>query len=739
MGGRRYKLPSRTPGQEASYCRAMPLAKIPRMAPYDRGVHSYMNTSSTSPWPARILACTLFLIPAVGVPHEYLLQDSLKSALAAFGILSAGLVFFARHLSQYRSFAWHWIVWIPAVLCLYSFGSIAWGHPYLAMGESLRWLLLSVLVFLSLNALAGQRKTTAIWAIHWGAMAASLWIILYVFAGFTPFPQGAPPAATFYNRNFAAEYIVTTLPLSFFLAWRHRSDWKPGSSGLLVVPGIVAVLMTGTRSALLALLVYALLGALWIGVAYIRQRRPADRAALRSLLVAAMCVLLLGSIPSTRYPHHPDRNDTLWEHLFSRAQSVSSEMERPKSSFNARVAMWTASLRMLQDKPWTGVGAGGWEVEVPRYQDPDTMLELDYYAHSDVLQLLSEYGLIVGGLSLAFLLAACLQRVSSIQGLQEPEKLALLAALLGLATVSCLGFPMRLAGCGVLFAVLIGMLFSPVSKPVSRNVGKRIRPWCSAGLTLGMLLAAWISVQAGRAEFHLLKALEYTQQLAKTPKTDTTSVEVLVARIRDEASLGIQANPHYRKLTPMISEVLMAHSQWHDAIWILESVIASRPYVPALLEGLALARAQVGDREEADAALTRLHRLRPSSPSTRNTELVVLANTGRDDVARVRAQAWLEDGAVDVRLLQSIYALGLKTQDWSLALTALKQRNHLWPEQAADGFFRMGLIYSDPAVHNREAAVAAFRQGLLQVPNPERPNYLQQVPASLRADVEKGT
>ncbi|MDT8990221.1 O-antigen ligase family protein [Curvibacter sp. APW13] len=691
-------------------------------------------------WSAGILAATLFLVPAVGVPHDYLLQDTLKSAVAAFGVLAAGLLFFMARCIQPRALAWHWIVLIPVTLCLYALCSSVWGHAYLSAVESLRWLLIGALVFLSLNVFAGPRQSRAFWAIHWGAVAASLWIMVYVWTGLTPFPQGAPPAATFYNRNFAAEYIVTTLPLSFYLAWKHRSVWSVGVSGLLPVPGTIAVLMTGTRSALLALLVYACCAVAWLAWRRVHKLALPDRAGRASLLTTALCVVVLGSIPSSRYSQLPSHNDKLWDHVFARAQSVSSELEPPKSSFNMRVAMWKASVRMLQDKPWTGVGAGAWEVEVPRYQDPDTMLELDYYAHSDILQLLSEYGLVVGGLSLAFLLAACLQRAAPTPPLpQDPQRYALLAALIGLATVSLFGFPLRLAGGGMLFAVLLGMLFSPVAYPVLGSLGKRTYAGGVAVFSLGLLAAVWLTMLAGRAEYHLLRALDYTQQLAKTPKTSTATVHDLVDHIHHEATLGIQANPHYRKLSPMISEVLMAHSQWPEAIWILESVVASRPHVPALLEGLALARAQLGDRQGADAALAKLQALRPAQPAIRNTELVVLANTGRDDTARARAQAWLADGLVDVKLLQSIYALGLKTHDWPLALSALRHRNRLWPEQAADGHFRMGMVYADPAVHNRTAAVEAFRQGLDVLPPAQRENYLQQVPASLRADVEKGT
>ncbi|MBV5344827.1 MAG: O-antigen ligase family protein, partial [Rhodoferax sp.] len=54
--------------------------------------------------------------------------------------------------------------------------------------------------------------------------------------------------------------------------------------------------------------------------------------------------------------------------------------------------------------PVTGVGAGAWEVQVPRFQNADMQVEADYYAHNEVLQLLAEYGL-TGWLFLCLLIA----------------------------------------------------------------------------------------------------------------------------------------------------------------------------------------------------------------------------------------------------------------------------------------------------------------------------------------------
>ena len=45
-------------------------------------------------WTVIIMALMMLLAPAVGVPHEEMLQDTLKSIVVAFAALGAGLMFF---------------------------------------------------------------------------------------------------------------------------------------------------------------------------------------------------------------------------------------------------------------------------------------------------------------------------------------------------------------------------------------------------------------------------------------------------------------------------------------------------------------------------------------------------------------------------------------------------------------------------------------------------------------------
>ena len=66
--------------------------------------------------------------------------------------------------------------------------------------------------------------------------------------------------------------------------------------------------------------------------------------------------------------------------------------------------MWSATLKMIRDYPIWGTGPGTWQWFHLKYRDP-RMVQHPEYAHSDVLNLASDYGLV--GLVLVTAIFAC--------------------------------------------------------------------------------------------------------------------------------------------------------------------------------------------------------------------------------------------------------------------------------------------------------------------------------------------
>ncbi len=696
------------------------------------------------------LTWMLFLIPALGVPSELMLQDTLKSALVAFGVHIAALVYFWQQRQRTTPLQWHGLVWLPLALMVYALGCMAWSHPYLAGVEAVRWFILSLLLWLGLNTLTRENLPTLVWGIHLGAVVASVWVALQFWFDWRFFPQAAAPASTFINRNFFAEYAVGVLPLSVWLLARMRPSRWLAAMTISIALNVVALMMTGTRSALVALIV--MVPVLTVIIAKYRNILPFwPLAHVHKALIATLfivCIGVMGSIPT-----HNEQlikgggGTTAMERSFLRTASMMTLKEYADGTFSVRSTLWKATARMMLANPLTGVGAGAWEVQIPLYQRNDTVLEVDYYAHNEFLQLLSEYGMLVGGMVLAVLWAYLLKAVGTTWQLRDedqqeaPLRAFTLTSLLALMIVSSAGFPWHLAGCGALLALGLAILAGSDARLCQQApfyaVSLRWRPVYTQ-VALVFLLAslgtagyvAWKAAQAERKIVHAIHLSFFlTQSLpANLPSAADRKTEML-RDIRD----GITINPHYRKLSTLVSERLSSAGDWGNAVWILESVAASRPHVVAIWYALAIGYSKLGQHQQALQALHQVQRLKPNDTSTLTLEINLLSNSGHEDEAKQLLTRYYDQRRYDYDMLQAGYAIGLKTHEWALAIRSLELRNLAWPEQAADGYFRLGQMYADPALRDDAKALAAFKAGLAAVSTEQKENYRSQVPTSYRA------
>ena len=501
-----------------------------------------------------ILAAMMLLAPALGVPSEEMLQDTLKSIVVSFLALGAGLLLFWQQRKRSEAFRWHMLMWLPLALMVYALGSMAWSHTYLGAVEAIRWFVFSLLVWLGLNTLARERLPTLAWGIHAGAVVASLWAVLQFWFDFQLFPQGPHPASTFVNRNFFAEFAVCTLPFGLMLWARARKDQAVAGIGASVALVVLAILMTGTRAALIAMWVQLLLVLPWIAWRYRAQFAFPQWSRHTRLLAAAVTVGLivgLGSIPTGDAKIVEEgRGLTALERGARRTASVSPD----DHSLGVRKVMWKQTLRVIEQRPISGVGAGAWESEIPLYQDSGSQLETDYYVHNEYLQLLAEYGLVGWAFLLALagwllvVLRQTLQAGTTVAKsdeavLEAPWRAILLCSLLSLFIVSNVGFPWRMAATGALFALCLGALAASQARLQQVRWWDAVRmPWrpqfSQAGTLLMLVclaLAAFISQQATVAEYKIVRATKMALSITASgepnnPKWNKLKLEMLGLR-----------------------------------------------------------------------------------------------------------------------------------------------------------------------------------------------------------------
>ena len=700
-------------------------------------------------WTVIILALMMFLTPAIGVPNELMLQDTLKSIVAAFAAVSAGLLFFWQQRNRRDGLRWHAIMWLPLALMFYALGSMVWSHTFLGGVEAIRWFIFSLILWLGINTLSRGRTDYLLEGIHWGAFIASLWTVLQFYFDFTFFPQGPNPASTFVNRNFFAEFVVCTFPFSAYLLAQSKASSRIALMAFTFGFNIVALMMTGTRGALAAMWVLMAILPV-IAVVYRKQFGFFKWDSGRRILACGVLfatVLTMGLIKSGNPKVISDRADygnltTAFDMAFARTATIKTT----DGSLGIRFIMWKATGDMIKARPLSGVGAGAWEAMQPLYQAAGSQLETDYYVHNEVLQLLAEYGL-TGWLFLlllsAYLLTAAWKtlRNKTPEGLSEaPLRAIALASMFAFLMVSNIGFPWRLASTGCMFALCLALLATSDARLSIRGpaAAARIswRPAYSQVMAVFMMvclaLTAYISQQAAATENKIVSAVKMALTISQSgdvnnPKWDKTKKEMLQL-----AKDGIAINTHYRKITPMIADELAKWGDWKNAVWVWESVILSRPYVVAMMSNVARGYSQMGNNEKALEFLARCEKLQPKAVSVRSLKVILMSRSGKEPEAAVLAKQSMEEGIVDYDLLSAAHVLGMRKSDFDMAIKGIELRNKDWPASRSDGYLKLAQIYTSYKKDDVKA-LAAYKGALEATPEKDRDALRKQIPAQFQA------
>ncbi len=699
-------------------------------------------------WTVLLFAIMMVLTPAMGVPHEEMLQDTLKSAIVSLMVLVAAVLFFWHQRNRREGLRWHLMMWPLIALCVYALGSMTWAHTYLSGVEAIRWFVLSVLLWLGINTFSRDRLPTLALGIHIGAVIAALWTALQFWVDFKFFPQGPNPASTFVNRNFFAEFVVCTLPFSFVLLARAR---QPALIALLAFSNafvLVTIMMTGTRSALIATGALVALIPLVL-VLYRRQFAFVKWDGGQRILAVGVMVatfVALGFIPTGNAKlieeHATEKRGlTALERGFARTKSMTVKEEYTEKSFSVRLVMWKATGRIIEKRFLTGVGAGSWEADIPLYQNEGSQLETDYYVHNEILQLLAEYGL-VGWLFLITLLSYLLYaawrtiRAKTPDGQAEaPWRAMTLVSVLAFLIVSNAGFPWRLASTAALFAVCLAILAASDARMGIRGplAAGRVawKPGLSQGLAvtamLCLALAAYITQQAAECEKKIVKATKIALTISangdyNNPKWDKSKAEML--KLIKE---GTDINPHYRKITPMVADELAKWGDWKNAVWVWESVLSSRPYVVAIMSNVARGYASIGNPDKALEYLERAKKIQPRAPSVRSLEVILLSRTGKEARGLELAREAVAANVFDYDLISAAFVLAWRANDFAFAEKAMELRLKGWPSGKAAGLIQLGNMYLT-GVKDEKKAFAAFKEGMEAGKPEEKESLAQQIP-----------
>jgi O-antigen ligase len=619
--------------------------------------------------------------------------------------------------------------------------------------EATRWFLFSLILLLGTNVFTPERVTHLAWGVHLGAVIASLWAALQFWMDFSFFAQGPNPASTFVNRNFFGEFLVCTLPFSVLLLSRVKDKVTVFSLTFSVGFNVAALMMTGTRSALLGLMLYGILLPIVLTM-YGRQFvstgwRLGHVVAVLTLLLATIAGIAAIDSGNPKLITESGPGDAI-DRAFKRTLSMATPTEYSQGSFSIRAVMWKATGRMIAANPVTGVGAGAWEVAAPLYQTAGSQLETDYYAHNEILQLLAEYGL-VGWLVLfgllAFLASAAYRTwcLRSTPGENESLPRALiLTSLLVFLLVSNAGFPWRMASTGALFALSLSVLAASDIRLDSRGgfLGALLN-WKPRHSVMALCLTAictgiggYVSQQAILCESKITRSVKIAMTISQSgmpndPRWDMAKSEML-ALINE----GIVINPHYRKLTPIVADNLATWGDWKNATWIWESVLESRPNVVAMLANVVRGNIQAKEFVTAQDYLDQATKIQPTALALAPLQVMIWSQTGKPLEAAARAKELLRAGVIEPELVRTAYYLGMRNRDPALAILSLELRIKTWPNQAVDGWLKLGDIYNSPEAKDDGKATNAYRNALAAAMPQHRNEILAMIPLAYRDKVQ---
>lgn len=132
-------------------------------------------------------------------------------------------------------------------------------------------------------------------------------------------------------------------------------------------------------------------------------------------------------------------------------------------TMGGRSLMWTGTTGIIRDHPVWGTGLASWQWFFPKYQDPQLHGHPDY-AHNDILNLASDYGIVGLGLA-AWVLAAffrCAWRIAQSKPGSEQSAFAIgaMSSVVSILVHSWFDFNLHIPANSILLSAIMGFTLS---------------------------------------------------------------------------------------------------------------------------------------------------------------------------------------------------------------------------------------------------------------------------------------
>src|SRR5262245_49236250 len=194
-----------------------------------------------------------------------------------------------------------------------------------------------------------------------------------LFGFIEPADYGWRASGAFICPNHLAGFLEMAIPMGMSLAlWSRRGLWARLAGGYVVMMGLAALMMTGSRAGLASLVC----GLAVFGILSLMALHRAGHPRFRLACVAAVIGMVLAAGAAGVF--------------ISKSAALQTRTLHSLSSM--RLELWSAALRQYQEARWVGTGGGSFLYYGRRFASSEVQAD-PVHVHNDYLELLAEYGL----------------------------------------------------------------------------------------------------------------------------------------------------------------------------------------------------------------------------------------------------------------------------------------------------------------------------------------------------------
>ncbi|MDH5717290.1 MAG: O-antigen ligase family protein [Spirochaetia bacterium] len=350
---------------------------------------------------------------------------------------------------------------LPVVfIILWSAVSVLWAlNKYEAFLALANWIPPVIIFFIVSNILLNEKQQFQLlfFILISGFLISCIGFLQHIF-GLSLIPQVAPPAATFGNKNQAAQYMTLTFPLALYV-FLFNNNKRILYLTSVFLPFILSFsIIASSRANWIAITAEIILFFYLIRKQNYKLLFNNKDRKIGAVIFFILFLFLINQKPS------------MYGDMQDRIGSVINQISLEEKSVNNRLLMWFNSWPLIKENILIGTGIGNWRIFYPKYANSvyfDRLMSegwLHPHAHNDLLEIIASLGL-VGFFLFCFLFYQLIKQFREMYTKDEASNYAAMVSLISIVGIiinSLFSFPLKLPLAPYIFMVFLGIISNSI-------------------------------------------------------------------------------------------------------------------------------------------------------------------------------------------------------------------------------------------------------------------------------------